>query len=62
MYEMHLETNSSTSIPAVESPSASWAVFLCERSAALTRRRESMVASEVCLTFSKSSFALRTVW
>lgn len=58
MNVIHLETNSSTSIPAVALPTESAVVFLYDKSAALTRRRESIVASEVCLTWSKYSFAL----
>jgi len=45
----------------VESPRVSWVVLLADRSAVDTRRRESKVASEVCLTDAKSSLALVSV-
>jgi hypothetical protein len=53
---MHLDTNSSTSTPVDESPKAISLVLLYVRSAAVTSKRESIVASEVCFTFLKSSF------
>ncbi len=49
------------SIPVVESPRFSWVVLFAERSAVDTRSRESKVASEVCLTFAKMSFAFSKV-
>lgn len=53
---IYLLIKSSTSISCEPSPKAAFFAFLDVRTAALTRNRELMVASEVCLTFKKSLF------
>jgi len=53
---MHLLMKSSTSTSYKPSPKAAFFAFLDARTAALTRNRESMVASKVYLTFKKSLF------
>ena len=50
MKVMHLLTKSSMSMPVALSPRFNWVVRFMDKSAVDTRRRESKVASEVCLT------------
>ena len=61
MNAIHFPTNSSTSIPIEAPPSLFWMARRAVRSPAVTRRRESRVASEVCLTPAKSWFAFSKV-
>ena len=61
MNVLHFDTNSVMSMPGAVSPKLNCAVLLRERSAVDTRSRESSVASEVCFTVSKRSFAFSSV-
>lgn len=61
MNVIHFERNSSTSTPVLVSPKTSWFALRYATSDTLTSKRESRVASFVCLIPLKMSLAFFTV-
>ena len=61
MNVIHFERNSSTSTPVLVSPKTSWFALRYATSETLTSKRESRVASFVCLIPLKMSLAFLTV-